>query len=262
MIENKEVVSQDVQTPESQPEPQKAFELDGVSEFSFGGEKYTPDKFQEILSQYKTYGDQVQEYSENKKFEENFEFDLDRVLQDPKLLPQLEKVYPPFYVQIAHKILKSGQSSAQGQQASQPQGGIPKEMLPFIDDVKFLKSHVENTQVEAANAKIESFVMPLFKKYPLAVEEQVWSRAETMLAKNPKQGISDATWERLVRESHESFKKRADVFQNEQVKSQIEKGKQGKDVGPGGMTPGQAPKKAKNFDEAYEAMLKHVQSAG
>jgi len=261
MTENTEGVQQDVQPAgDNQDAPAKAFELDGVSEFSFGGEKYTPDRFQEILSQYKTYESQVKEASENKKFEENLETDIDNVLHNPHLAQRFKEVYPKKYHGIIDRFLKTGQAPAQGQsQNSQQQsGGIPKELLPVVDDVKFLKEHVFKAQVETANAKLDALLPPIFKKYPLANEEQVYARAEAALAKG--QSLSDAAWERLIRESHEGITKKADEFYNQKLKSQLEKGKQGRDVGPGGVTPGQAPRKAKNFEEAYQEMLKSVQT--
>lgn len=261
MTENMEVDQQDLsQQTEAAETPPKAFELDGVSEFSFAGEKYSPDKLQEILSQNKTYEAQVKEYSEGKKFEENLETDLDNVLQNPHLAQRFKEIYPKKYHGIVDRILKTGQTQAQGQSQNNQQqsGGIPKELLPVVDDVKFLKEHVFKAQVETANAKLDALLPPIFKKYPLASEEQVYARAEAVLAKG--QTLSDAAWERLVRESHEGITKKADQFYNQKLKSQLEKGKQGKDIGPGGVTPGQAPKKAKNFDEAFNEMLKSVQA--
>ncbi len=73
------------------------------------------------------------------------------------------------------------------------------------------------------------------------------------MAKDQK--MNDATWERLIRESHEAFVKRADQYHGEKIKNQLEKGKQGKDIGIGGATPGQAPKRTKGFDGAYEEMM-------
>jgi hypothetical protein len=258
MTENNEI-SQQTPAAEAPAEAPKVTELDGLSEFSFGGEKYTPDRFQEILSQYKTYSDQFKEISEQKKFEENLETDLDNVLQNPHLAQRFKEIYPKKFHGILDRMLKTGQATAQGQQASQPQQAqLPKEILQSLDDVKFLKDHVFQTKVEAANAKLDAMLPPLFKKYSLANEEQVYAKAEAVLAKG--QSLSDAAWERLVRESHEAISKKADAYYGEKLKSQLEKGKQGKDVGPGGVTPGQAPKKAKNFDQAYEEMLKSVQT--
>jgi len=78
------------------------------------------------------------------------------------------------------------------------------------------------------------------------------------LAKGQK--LSDAAWERLVRESHEGISKKADQFYANKMKAQLDKGKQGKDIGAGGVTPGQAPRKPRNFDEAREQMLEHLKA--
>lgn len=258
MTENNAIEQQSAPA-ETQSEAPKVAELDGLSEFSFGGEKYTPDRFQEILSQYKTYEAQSKEYSENKRFEENLETDLDNVLQNPHLAQRFKEIYPKKFHGVLDRLLKTGQTQAQGQSAqAQQQMQLPKELLQTVDDVRFLKDHIFQTQVNAANAQLDAMLPPLFKKYPLASEEQVYAKAEAMLAKN--QSMTATVWERLVRESHEGISKKADAFYGEKLKSQLEKGKQGKDVGAGGVTPGHAPKKARNFDEAYAEMLKSVQT--
>jgi len=263
MTENTEVVPQETSAPAESAETPKLTELDGLSEFSFGGKKFTPDKFQEILSQHDSWSGQVKEFGETKKFDENLEVDLDNVLQNPHLAQRFKEIYPKKYHGILDRLLKTGQASAQGQQTSQPQQpALPKEFLnefgQTVNDVRFLKDHIFQAQVETANAKLDAILPPLFKKYPLANEEQVYARAEATLAKD--QALSDAAWERLVRESHEGISKKADQFYNQKLKAQLEKGKQGKDVGPGGVTPGQAPKRARNFDDAYEEMIKHIQT--
>lgn len=256
MTENTAIETQNAPT-EAQAEAPKAVELDGLSEFSFSGEKYTPDRFQEILSQYKTYETQVKEFSEKKRFDENLETDLDNVLQNPHLAQRFKEIYPKSYHGILDRLLKTGQATAQGQSNAQPQAAqLPKEFLQTAEDVKFLKEHIFQTQVKAANAELDTILNPLFEKYKLANEEQVYAKAEAMLAKDQK--MTPAVWERIVRESHEGISKKADAFYGEKLKSQLEKGKQGKDVGAGGVTPGHAPKKARNFDEAYDEMLKHV----
>lgn len=257
MSDTNETIPQDVHTPDAQPDTPKSVELDGMSEFSFGGEKYTPDRLQEVLSQYKTLETQSKEFQESKKFEDNLEADIDKVLENPNLVHQFKQIYPKKYHSYIDRLVKnSAPQSAQGSNSQPAQ--VPKEFLQTVDDVKFLKDHIFQTQVEAANAKIDTIVKPLFDKYPMAIEDQVYAKAESVLAKGQK--LTEAAWERLVRESHEGISKKADQFYAAKMKSQIEKGKQGKDTGSGGANPGQAPVKPKNFDDAYDAMMKHVRT--
>lgn len=247
------------QAPEaSQPQSSSA-DLDGLSEFTFQGEKYTPDQLHKVLTEYKTYGEQVRQYSEDKKYLDNLETDLDNVLQNPSLAERFKQVYPPKFHGIVDRLLRD-----QRQDSNQPnaQPSLPKEFVNEFGQVKerlkFFEERAYQAEVQAANAKLDSMLPPLFEKYPMAIEDQVYARAEGILQSGQK--LTEKTWERLVRESHDTAQKKADQFYGSKLKSQLEKGRSGRDVGTGGATPGAAPKKARNFDEAREQMLEHVMS--
>lgn len=233
-------------------------ELDGLSEFAFQGEKYTPDQLHKMFTEHKTYSKQAESYAQNEKFDKNLETDLDNVLQDPRLAERFKQVYPQKYHGIVDRLLRD---QRQGVNPPTAQQALPKEFINEFGQVKerlkFFEERAHQAEVQAASAKLDSLLPPLFKAHPLAIEDQVYSRAEGIIASGQK--LTDKTWERLVRESHETAQKRADQHYGEKLKTQLDKGRQGRDVGPGGSTPGQAPK-AKTFADAQKEMMEYVQA--
>lgn len=241
--------------PEAAPETPSLTELDGLSEFTFQGNKYRPDDFHKILNEHKTYSEQVKSFSDDKKFYDNLDSDLEHVLNDPTLAQKFKTVYPPKFHTYVDKMLRDkGQAPAP---ANTAQSTLPKEFLNEFGQMKqrlgFFEKRAFDAEVQSANAKLEAMMPPLLTKFPLANEDQVYTRAEALLQQGQK--LTDKTWERLVRESHEAQQKRSDQFYSAKAKSQIEKGQRAADTGHGGGTPGQAPRKARTFDEAREQML-------
>lgn len=260
-MEVNDAVDQQTSQTQENVETPKATELEALSEFSFGGEKLTPDQLQKIMSEHKSYQTQVDEYSKDKKFQDNLEADIDSVLSNPNLASKFKQIYPQKYHGILDRLLKTS-SPGETQENKAAPSSLPKEFLNEFNEMKewkkFQEQRTYQAEVESANAKLDAVLPPMFKKYPMASEDQVYARAESILAKDQK--MTDATWERLIRESHEAFVKRADQYHGEKIKTQLEKGKQGKDIGIGGATPGQAPKRAKNFDQAYEEMMSSLKN--
>ncbi len=234
-------------------------ELDGLSEFTFQGEKYTPDQLHKMFSEHKTYAEQADTYKKEKEYSDNLQIDLDNVLADPRLVEKFKATYPKKYHAIVDKYLATnGQAPAQSQPA---QGAsLPKEFQNEFSQVKerlqMFEQRAFQAEVESANAKIEAIVPKLLEKYPMADETSVYSKAEQILQSGQK--LTEKTWERIVRETHDQFQKRADRVYGAKLKSQIEKGQRGSDTGPGGASPGQAPVKPRTFAEAQAAMLESI----
>lgn len=237
--------------------------LDGISEFTFQEQKYTPEKLSEILREYQKLNEQSKSFADQERFEKNLEADLDAVLEDPRLAAKFKSVYPAKYHGIVDRLLRDQRQepTAQPQTA---QSSLPKEFLSEFEQLKgklaFFEDRAYQTEVKAANAQIDKIVTPLFQKFPMAVEDVVFLKAEQAIAKDGP--LSDKAWERIVRESHEANKKKSDQFNERQLKAQLEKGQRGQDTGPGGAAPGQAPVKPRNFGEAQEALLKHLRAGG
>src|SRR6185503_17522123 len=109
-------------------------DIDGLSEFTFQGEKYTPEKWHKIYSEYQTYSQQAKEWTEEKKYIDNLETDLATVLERPELAQQFKATYPQKYHAILDKALgKAGQTQASTNNAQAP---LPKEFMSEFEKVK------------------------------------------------------------------------------------------------------------------------------
>jgi len=226
-------------------------DLDGLSEFTWQGEKRSPDWLHQIYSEHKTLSEQHKSFAQEQKFTENLEADLDNVLKDPNLAQRFKEVYPKKFHGLVDRLLKTGQATAQPTTA---QPNLSPEVLQRLENqdqrLKFFEERAYQSEVQSASAAIDKVTGPLFEKYGMANEDQVFSRAEAALQGGQK--LTGAVWERLIRESHEKMTKKVDQINGAKLKEQIEKGKRGADTGPGGSAPGAAPKRAGNISSATD----------
>lgn len=236
-------------------------DLDGLSEFQFQGSKYTPDQLLEIVNGYKKLSETSASRAEREEYEEHFRVDRERLLKDPSLADQFRQKYPKDYHWVLD-FLPKGQRQEVAAQPNTAPNALPPEVQKEIDDLKAWRQTQEQrayqSEVKAAEAQLEKITGPLFQKFPMADTDAVFAKADALLSQGNK--LTEKTWERLVRENHESSQKRWDQFQGATLKQQMEKGRRAADVGPGGATPGQAPIKPRTFDEAEQALLNHVRS--
>lgn len=242
------------QAPEnSQPQ---VTELDGLSEWKWQGKKFTNDDFHKILTEHETYSKTSKEFETEKRFYDNLEADLLLVLEKPQLAQSFKSTYPQKFHSYLDMVLKdAGQAKAQTDPA-QNTSNLPKEFMTEFEQMKERLSWHEKrayeAEVQANTAKLDAMLPPLFKKFEMANEEQVYAKAEALL--NANQKLTEKTWERLIRESHEQMQKKFDRFQSAKIKEQTEKGQRGADGGPGGAAPGQAPKR-KSWEDATQEMI-------
>lgn len=241
-------------------------ELDGLSEFTFQGENLTPDQLHRLMTEHKSYSERIGSFEKQKEYFENLDADIEHVLKDPGLTDKFKQTYPKMLNGInVHAYLDrllSGNRTTQAPEQTAQTTSLPKEFLNEFGELKrglqFLTQDALKAKEEAAGAKLDAILPKLYDKFPLAENDVVLLRAEKFLESGGK--LTDQTWERFVRESHQAEQKKFDQYQSAQLKTQLEKGRRAQDTGPGGATPGQAPaKKPKTFDEAREAMIKHYQ---
>lgn len=240
---------------EQTSEAQQLVDLDGMSSFKFQGETYTPDQFAEFFQNSQKYGEASQYQQDHEKFLANVDVDIEKVLRDPSLQSSFESTYPKSFHKLLHRELsRTGQETGAQNVNQQPQQ-LPKELIDRLSKVDMMEQRLYQQDVQAASSKIDALLPPLLAKYEMADEDKVLIEAEKLL--NRGQKVTDATWERLVREDHEKTQKRADKVYGAKLKAQIEKGKQGQDTGAGGITTGQAPPR-RTMEQAREAMIAHM----
>jgi hypothetical protein len=254
---NSQTENTEVQQAQNREAAPQIANLDGYSEFEVQGSKYTPDQLYKILNEHKQFSETAKQRSEREEFDQHFEVDRARLLKDPSLADQFRQKYPKEYHWVLDFLPKE-----QRQETGQPnaaQTSLPPEVLEKIQKMEqrlsFYDQRTHQAEVQNAIAQIDKVTGPLFEKFPMADDEAVFAKADALLSQGVK--LADKTWERIIRESHEKAQKKWDQHQGATLKQQLEKGRKAADVGPGGATPGQAPKRM-TMDEAREAMLKSV----
>lgn len=252
-----DVAAQAPEAPEAQaPQQAEVVDIDGLSEFSFQGEKRDHAWLHKTVNEHQTYAKQVEEYKKEVEFANNLQIDLDNVLSDPRLASKFKAVYPQKYHAILDRFLATnGQAPAQANNAQS--FSLPKEFQQEFSQMKerlqFHEQRSYQAEVQASSAKLDSMLPPIFAKYDMANEDQVYAKAEALLQTGQK--LTEKTWERLARESHVAQEKKFDQRQAALLKKQEDAANKGKDVGPGGTVPGAAPLKIRTFAEAQEAAI-------
>lgn len=240
---------------------QDAFDLDSVSSWKFQGNTYTPDQWMEIQNGYQKYGEVSKYVDEDKAYWSNVRLDIDKVLKNPSRIDEFKQVYPERFHAMLELALNNSQSGkVQGNPAAQVPDEFSQKFMTLEQRLKQFEDRAFQSEVEAASAKIDAILPKLLDKYELADQDRVLMEAERLINKGMK--LTDAVWDRIAKEDHERATKRADKYYQAKLKSQLDQGKKGADIGSGGSTPGQAPVKPKTFREAEEAMIAHVKSNG
>jgi predicted component of type VI protein secretion system len=241
---------------------QEILDLDSVSSFKFQGETYTPSQLAEIQQGYQRYGEASKYIEEDQRYWANVEHDIEKVLKNPARADEFKQVYPERFHKILDKYLGSSQRSAQdsGETSHQLPREIGEKLTAYEQRLRQFEEKAYQADVAAASAKIDAILPNLLKKYELADQDKVLFEAEKLLNKGGK--LTDAVWERLVREDHERVTSRADKFYQAKLKNQLNQGQKGKDMGAGGSTPGSAPVKPKTFAQAQEALIASLRERG
>lgn len=234
--------------------------LDSLSQWQYQGKTFTPDEWASIHSEHSEWKEKIGEYEKTQKYLDNFETDLENVLNDPRLAERFKQVYPkPFHVAL-DRLLSKPTPQPTVQSGNAQSLSLPKEFLSEFNQIKAqlqgITQESQKVKEEAAAAHLDATLPKLLTKYPMASEVEVLTRAEALLSQ--KQKVTDAVFERLARESHEAYTKKADQYHGAKLKEQLAKGERAKDTGSGGGSPGMKPNRPRTFDEAREAMLKHV----
>lgn len=240
----------------------QGIDLDAASSWKFQGETYTPDQWTEIHSKANQYGEASKYIEEDKRYWANVNYDIEKVLKDPSRAEDFKQVYPERFHVLLDRVLNSNQRQDVVQ--GETNNVLPREIGEKLSDYERRLQQFEQkafqAEVQAASARIDAILPNLLKKYELADQEKVLFEAEKFLNKGGK--LTDAVWERLVREDHQRTTARADKFYQAKLKSQLTQAEKGKDTGAGGATPGAAPVKPKSLSEAGDRLIAHLKRQG
>lgn len=229
-------------------------DIDAYSEFTFQGEKYTPETLADMLKGYKEMQSVQSGYNQEAKYYHNLDMDLKAVRENPQFADKFKSIYPQKFHTYLDYVLKQ---DAKGESTPQQSMALPKEIQAKIDRMEQQLNKYEQgtyeSQVQAAQLEIDQTLSTLKTKYPNLDDEVVLAKAEVLAQKGDK--ITQGVWERLAKQSHESFTKRAELHHKNQLKQQLQKGQKGADMGVGGSVPQEGPRKPMSFDQALENTL-------
>ena len=250
-------------TESAAPVAPQSTDIDSLSEFSFQGQKYTPTQLAKLLGEHQQLSQTLPEAEKYREFAENLEIDLEKVVRNPSLAAQFKAAYPKQFHAVVDRLI-GGRPDASQETAK---AAVPKEFAEKFHALEQKVSAYEQEKYQAQVAQQEAYLQkvvdPLFEKYPYAkpreVQNAVFAQAQAMVEQGYK--MTDAAWDRLVKETHLAIKKQSDQLRQLEIKAQTEKGAAGADTGAGGSPPGQAPARGpRNLKEAEMEALRRIKA--
>lgn len=254
---------------------QELVDLDKLERFRFGGQEASfkdifgdkrPKTLDELRNSFMMRGDytrKTQEVAEARKYAENFDADLSRVIGDPqKWLPVMRQMYPESYVKTAEAVInrmQGGQAASQQPTAATPKMELPAEFQEALKEVKEWKAQVQEQVNQATLEQLNSVHERLGTKYPFADPEVVDTRVMRAMERGlkiDKANLGDVL-EKAYKDHNDTQKARVDAQQKTKVEEQVKAGKSSRDIGAGGSPLGHTPKKYKKLED-----IKHDVIAG
>jgi len=235
---------------EKTPEAQALLDLSKAEKFLFKGKEMTLTDLEKAMLRQEDYTRKTQALAEERKYYDNLTIDLDAVKRNPALASEFKKVYPEKF----HRYLDVLGVQAQKEEARQGQVELPREVLERIDRIE--GSFMEKEK-EAFNAKLESIEQGLQKKFPYANLTDVYGSAQTFFEQNqidPKK-VDEKMLEPFFEASHKYNTSLFQAWQKEQLKQAKEANEKASDIGRGGGTPGQAPRKYSRLTDVADDII-------
>ncbi len=252
------------QSHESTPkEPNQAvFDLSKAEKFLFEGKEYTLDQLKKERLMMSDYTRKTQEIAEERRqieternLTQHFKADLPKVLQNPDLIGEMARHYPPEMVALARQFLEM--TPRQQQEAmGQGTGFDPKSIQKLVEPMmKPLQDKIDRYETETLTKQLDSIYSTMKGKYPSADEEFVTARLQAL--DHQRIPITQEKIEETFKYFHDKDLQAKDSYHKEQLKKQSEATKKAKDVASGGGTPGVGPKRLK-LSEVPGALKEHL----
>lgn len=243
-------------------------ELEKLERFKFKGEEWTPQKAEQALMRQQDYTKKAQEIAEQKKeyeaelkhreYRSNLKADINHVLKDPSLVDAFKKTYPEEY----HYALELALGKTQQQVDQKQEHNLPPEILEKLkkldehdQTLNEFKQKAYETEKQAIDARLEANESKFTQKYPYSKFNlgAVYGALETYAVNNKISDIKDipdSVFEHMYKTAHEQQLKNYETINQEKVKKQMSASSEAQDIGKGGGTPGEAPKKIRLRDVA------------
>lgn len=239
-------------------------DLDKLERFRFSGKEYTRDdwnrEWEASHLRQSDYTTKTKQLAEERKqwnnYKANFGADLAWVSEDPQSrLARMKNVYPAEFVELAESLLKSRTN-----QTSPNKQSLPPEMQSALDEISQWKESVREQEKQAALQKIDALHDKYASKYPFADSDVVDTRVSIALeslelSKSELEQRLASIYEQAYKQHNDQVQSRIKAGEKVKVEEQVKAGRQARDIGTGGSTPGHAPKKYKSLKEVGDALL-------
>lgn len=234
-------------------------DLDKHERFRWQGREWTRQELTDGTLMRADYSRKTQELQEARKYADNFDADLSKVVENPALFDEFRKIYPKRYIQAAQRIID--RLEPQNKPAPTPTNSTTSlKDNPTIRELLEWKSEVEQSVKEArtqANLQwLDSQHEKMSPKFPLANAELVDKRLGDMLSQDKNLKVTEALMETLYKKASEDADSLYKSHYKKQVDEQKKASAKAKDVGRGsGVT---SKEKSLTMKEARQALFNHV----
>lgn len=245
---------------------QELLDLDKHERFRWQGREWSPKELQNAIMMREDYTKKTTSLAETRKYADNFDVDLEKVLAKPELLDVMRNIYPPQYMKVAERILErmNGQPATRTEDTKQSpdvssvvQKLLDKELGPIKQTFSQISQEKHKVEVERVNTWLDSTYEKLLKKYPSANTALIDTRALSAHEQGHK--VTEEVLDRLFKQAHDE----AEAWYSNRAKKQVEEQKKAnaaaKDTGAGGGTPTMERKK-ESIAEARKRMLEDVEA--
>lgn len=244
------------------------YDLDTADKVKWQGKEWTRDELKQQFMMQSDYSKKTEALKEERRYADNFAYDVLAVLKNPNLANRFKQIYPQEYhshvdsaVSEYKKLRAQGmghdQASEMSQESQKQEGGFPPE---FMTRFERLEAQIQQTNVAKTEAQLDATIEKLSQKYPLPkegnkyVEDAVMAKANVLLDEGHK--MTDEIWDKLWKQAYDQIKTVSSHIYSQQVKTQKEANTKGRDVGSGGGIPASAPKMPRTIQEATEMLYK------
>jgi hypothetical protein len=231
------------------PDAEAVFDLSKAQKVRFEGKDWTPEEIKKHLMRQEDYTRKTQAIAEERKYFDNLTADLESVKRNPALISEFKRIYPEKYHRFVDVLGLTEKKEEPGQKPAVPQ--------EYLERIERIEQTFTQREKEAFNAKLEVIEQGLQKKFSYANLTDVYGAADTFFKENgiqPNQ-VDEKMLEPFFKASHEYNVSQFKKWQEEQLKTTREVNKSASDIGRGGGTPGQAPKKYRRLEDVADDII-------
>lgn len=248
--------------------PPSLVDLDQVERVKWKGKEWTREELDRATLMQSDYTRKTQALAEDRKYYDNLAHDLRNVAENPDLAAEFRKIYPKQFHSYLDVVLRNTQQTeAEDSQVETPtkSPSLHSELDPIKQQLDELRAEREEERISSFMSQLDANFERLAPKYEFADPNLVLSRLEAFKAQGgqvkTKDGKVDAAViEKMFKAEHERMKKVFDERYIKHIEEQKRAAAKNSDIGAGGGTPGQAPKKM-SLKEASQAAISHYSSS-